>query len=104
MLFSWGLGVDPILEWNLKNVIIFKICIAETLCGCPNGQKRPSIEEKCRPVESWQIPLWIIRKNNNQLLYNETFANPLNPLNKEYVRLFEKGIAQCYPQTLLKFV
>jgi len=37
-------------------------------------------------------------------LYNETFANPLNPLNKEYVRLFEKGIAQCYPQTLLKFV
>ncbi|KAF7632829.1 hypothetical protein Mgra_00007760 [Meloidogyne graminicola] len=79
-----------------------EVCIAETLCGCPNGQKRPSTEEQCRPVESWQIPLWILRRNNQNLLFNETFANPLNSLNKEYVRLFEKGISQCYPQTLLK--
>lgn len=44
----------------------------------------------------------MIRKDTEVLIYNETFANPVHPLNKEYVRRFESGISQCYSQTLLK--
>uniref|UniRef100_A0AC34QH72 Uncharacterized protein n=1 Tax=Panagrolaimus sp. JU765 TaxID=591449 RepID=A0AC34QH72_9BILA len=77
-------------------------CIAGSVCGCINGEKRASPKDKCHPVESWTLPLWVIRKNQHNLVYNETFANPLEPLNKEYVEGFEKGVAECYPHTVLK--
>lgn len=55
-----------------------EICIVAGTCGCANGEKRASSKDKCRPVESWTLPLWIIRKNQNNLIFNETFANPVN--------------------------
>ena len=48
------------------------------------------------------VPLWVIRKNLVNLVYNDTFANPQAPINKEYVKAFEKGVAECYPKTSLK--
>uniref|UniRef100_A0AC35GEY8 Notch n=1 Tax=Panagrolaimus sp. PS1159 TaxID=55785 RepID=A0AC35GEY8_9BILA len=79
-----------------------EVCIAGSICGCVNGEKRASPKDKCRPVESFPVPLWVIRKNQNNLVYNETFGNPLDSLNKEYVKSFEKGVAECYPHTVLK--
>lgn len=54
-----------------------EVCIVAGVCGCANGEKRASPKDKCRPVESWTIPLWVIRKNLNNLIFNETFANPV---------------------------
>lgn len=79
-----------------------QICIANELCGCPTGQKRAGPEDQCRPVESWTIPLWVLRRDRHNLVFNETFANPRDQLNREYVRLFESGVAQCYPHTTLR--
>jgi hypothetical protein len=76
--------------------------VAGALCGCPDGQKRVSQEDQCRPVESWLIPIWVLRRNQNNLQFNQTLANPLHPLTMEYVRLFEQGVAQCYPNTALR--
>lgn len=72
------------------------------MCGCPHGEKRASTGDLCRAVESWNVPLWVIRRNNHNIVYNETFANPVDALNKEYVRLFETGVGQCYPHTELR--
>jgi hypothetical protein len=53
-------------------------------------------------VESWTIPLWVIRKDQHNLVFNETFTNPLDEVNKMYVRAFESGVGDCYQQTTLK--
>uniref|UniRef100_F1KPJ6 Transmembrane cell adhesion receptor mua-3 n=1 Tax=Ascaris suum TaxID=6253 RepID=F1KPJ6_ASCSU len=79
-----------------------EVCIAGSVCGCPHGEKRASTGDLCRAVESWNVPLWVIRRNNHNIVYNETFANPVDALNKEYVRLFETGVGQCYPHTELR--
>ncbi|KAI1731796.1 calcium-binding EGF domain-containing protein [Ditylenchus destructor] len=84
------------------NAELGEVCIASEVCGCPAGEKRSSPKEHCRQTESWTIPLWVIRKNQHNLVFNETFANPMDNLNKEYVKSFEDGIAECYPQTELK--
>uniref|UniRef100_A0A7E4VNX4 Transmembrane cell adhesion receptor mua-3 n=1 Tax=Panagrellus redivivus TaxID=6233 RepID=A0A7E4VNX4_PANRE len=84
------------------NTELGEVCIAGSICGCVSGEKRASPKDKCHPVESWTLPLWVIRKNQNNLVYNDTFANPQDELNKKYVEDFEKGVADCYPHTVLK--
>lgn len=78
-----------------------EVCIAGSVCGCVNGEKRASPKDKCRPVESWTIPLWVIRKHQQNLLYNDSFANPLDNVHKSYAKSFESGVSQCYPHTNL---
>lgn len=46
--------------------------------------------------------MWVIRRKQQNLVYNETFANPLDETNKQYVRMFETGVGNCYPHTSLK--
>jgi hypothetical protein len=59
-----------------------EFCIGGEICGCPQGQKRAGPDDHCRVVESWIFPLWVIRKNQYGINYNETFANPLDNLYK----------------------
>lgn len=82
--------------------VLFQVCIADAVCGCPRGEKRKSPTDKCYAVESWTIPLWVIRKGETNLVYNSTFADPTNPINKEYVQRFENGVGQCYSHTTFK--
>jgi hypothetical protein len=77
-------------------------CIAGEVCGCTNGEKRSGPTDSCHPVESWQIPLWIIRRHQQNLVFNDSFGNPLDSVNKAYVKMFENGVGQCYPHTNLK--
>uniref|UniRef100_A0A914CT96 Uncharacterized protein n=1 Tax=Acrobeloides nanus TaxID=290746 RepID=A0A914CT96_9BILA len=84
------------------NAELGEVCIAGTVCGCVNGEKRASPKDHCRPVEPVNFPLWVIRKNHNQLTYNDTFGNPQDAINKQYVDDFNNGIADSYPQTTLK--
>uniref|UniRef100_A0A1I7VU29 Transmembrane matrix receptor MUP-4 n=1 Tax=Loa loa TaxID=7209 RepID=A0A1I7VU29_LOALO len=79
-----------------------EICSEDQLCVCPSGQKRPNADEKCRAVESWSLPLWVIRQNTEELNYNDNLANPQNDRYKELVNAFEKGIAESYANTPLK--
>ncbi|KAI1732442.1 adhesion G protein-coupled receptor E2 [Ditylenchus destructor] len=84
------------------NAALGEVCIAGSVCGCPSGQKRASKNEKCYEVEPVKFPLWVIRKNQDHLVFNSTFDNPQDAVHKEYVNLFESGVAQSYPQTKLK--
>uniref|UniRef100_A0A915AKQ6 Transmembrane cell adhesion receptor mua-3 n=1 Tax=Parascaris univalens TaxID=6257 RepID=A0A915AKQ6_PARUN len=77
-------------------------CIAGRLCGCPNGQKRNGSDEKCRQVESWNLPLWVIREGNRILSYTDELSNPQDEEHKKLVEAFEKGIAESYIRTPLK--
>ncbi|MFH4974923.1 hypothetical protein AB6A40_001632 [Gnathostoma spinigerum] len=77
-------------------------CIAEKLCGCPNGQKRNGTEGKCRQVESWHIPLWVIRNGSTPLEYTDSIANPQDSIHKQLVTAFEKGIQDSYDHTPLR--
>uniref|UniRef100_A0A9J2QCB0 EGF-like domain-containing protein n=1 Tax=Ascaris lumbricoides TaxID=6252 RepID=A0A9J2QCB0_ASCLU len=77
-------------------------CIAGRLCGCPNGQKRNGSDEKCRQVESWNLPLWVIREGNRLLNYTDELSNPQDEEHKKLVEAFEKGIAESYIRTPLK--
>lgn len=77
-------------------------CVGGQVCGCTNGEKRANSKEPCRPVESWQVPLWIIRRHQQNLVFNDSFGNPLDAVNKAYVKMFEDGVGQCYPHTNLK--
>ncbi|CAG9540270.1 unnamed protein product [Cercopithifilaria johnstoni] len=79
-----------------------EICSENRLCVCPPEQKRPAHGEKCRPVESWSLPLWVIRQNNEELNYNDNLANPRSDRYKELVTSFEKGIAESYANTPLR--
>ncbi|KIH53759.1 calcium binding EGF domain protein [Ancylostoma duodenale] len=79
-----------------------EICIAGSVCGCPVGMRRAASTDVCRAVESWNVPLWVIRKDYKNLVYNDSFANPLDSIYKSYVQDYEKGIAGCYPHTTLR--
>ncbi|KAM3722540.1 Transmembrane matrix receptor [Dirofilaria immitis] len=79
-----------------------EICSEDQMCVCPDGYKRSGPEEKCRAVESWSLPLWVIRQNNNELNYNNSLANPRSDQYKKLVAAFEKGIAESYANTPLK--
>lgn len=45
--------------------------------------------------------LWVVRKDNENIVYNDILANPLHSITKELVKRFENGVGQCYPQTAL---
>lgn len=80
---------------------ILQVCIAGSLCGCTHGEKRSSPTDVCRPVEAWNIVLWVMRKDEEKLAYTDILANPRHMITKELVRRFESGIGQCYPNTAL---
>ena len=82
--------------------VLGEICIAGTVCGCPDGMRRATPNDVCRAVESWTIPLLVARKEKTNLVYNESFANPQDVIYKSYTRNLEEGIGGCYPHTTLK--
>lgn len=53
-------------------------------------------------VESWSLPLWVVRQNTEELNYNDNLANPKSEQYKQLVTAFEKGIAESYANTPLK--
>ncbi|KAK6017494.1 SEA domain protein [Ostertagia ostertagi] len=82
-------------------------CIAGKLCGCPKGQKRKDAQSPCRVasgmfVESFNLPLYVIRDGNNPLKYTPGLANPRDDRHKELVERFESGVGQSYDKTPLK--
>ncbi|KAL3093349.1 hypothetical protein niasHS_005863 [Heterodera schachtii] len=79
-----------------------EICIGEELCGCPPGQKRAGPDEICRQVIAFTFPVWVVRKYQHQLQYNESFANPQDSIYKLFVTSFESGVRQSYAQTPLQ--
>ncbi|VDN07984.1 unnamed protein product [Thelazia callipaeda] len=79
-----------------------EICIAGRLCGCPFGEKRTGQGEKCRAVESWSLPLWVVREGNKEINYDQNLANPHDEHYKKLVSGFEKGIAESYANTPLR--
>uniref|UniRef100_A0A158RCP8 VWFA domain-containing protein n=1 Tax=Thelazia callipaeda TaxID=103827 RepID=A0A158RCP8_THECL len=86
---------------NFCNSALREICVAGSICGCKRGEKRLSSTDACRPVEAWNIALWIVRKDDENLAYSDILANPRHAITKELVRRFESGIGQCYPKTSL---
>ncbi|CAB3403060.1 unnamed protein product [Caenorhabditis bovis] len=79
-----------------------EVCIAGSICGCPDGMKRASSSDVCRVVESWNVPLWVVRDKEKPIVYSESFDNPQTPAYKTYSTRLEKGIEGCYPHTELK--
>ncbi|KAK6027084.1 SEA domain protein, partial [Ostertagia ostertagi] len=77
-------------------------CIAGKLCGCPKGQKRKDAQSPCRVVESFNLPLYVIRDGNNPLKYTPGLANPRDDRHKELVERFESGVGESYDKTPLK--
>ncbi|VDM70821.1 unnamed protein product [Strongylus vulgaris] len=59
-----------------------EICLAGSVCGCPVGMRRAASTDVCRAVETWNVPLWVIRKENKNLVYNDSFANPMDTVYK----------------------
>ncbi|KAK6028756.1 EGF-like domain protein [Ostertagia ostertagi] len=64
--------------------------------------RRAASTDVCRAVESWNVPLLVIRKEHTNLIYNDSFANPMDSTYKSYVRDYERGIGGCYPHTTLR--
>ena len=80
-------------------------CIAGKLCGCPKGQKRKdanspcrvvSGKDYCRPthdifitlcvqVESFNLPLYVIRDGQKEIKFTPAIANPRDDLHKDLV-------------------
>ncbi|KAK6051504.1 hypothetical protein COOONC_10992 [Cooperia oncophora] len=77
-------------------------CIAGKLCGCPKGQKRKDAQSPCRVVESFNLPLYVVRDGNNPLKYTPALANPRDDRHKELVERFESGVGDSYDKTPLK--
>ncbi|VDL68984.1 unnamed protein product [Nippostrongylus brasiliensis] len=77
-------------------------CIAGKLCGCPKGQKRKDAQSPCRVVESFNLPLYVIRDGGKSIKYTPSLANPQDDTHKDLVDRFEVGIAQSYNNTPLK--
>ncbi|CAD6188433.1 unnamed protein product [Caenorhabditis auriculariae] len=77
-------------------------CIAGKICGCPKGQKRRNPSSPCRTVESWNLPLYVIRDGSNSIEFTSNLANPLDESHKSLVSRFETGVAQSYDKTPLK--
>ncbi|KHJ84237.1 SEA domain protein, partial [Oesophagostomum dentatum] len=76
-------------------------CIAGKLCGCPKGQKRKDANSPCRVVESFNLPLYVIRDGEKQIKFTPNVADPRDDLHKDLVGRFESGIAQSYNKTPL---
>ncbi|PIO70594.1 EGF-like domain protein [Teladorsagia circumcincta] len=95
---------EPLGECGGKdcNLKLGEICIAGSVCGCPVGMRRAASADVCRAVESWNVPLLVIRKEHTNLIYNDSFANPMDSTYKSYVRDYERGIGGCYPHTTLR--
>lgn len=53
-------------------------------------------------VESWSLPLWVVRENDKELNYDKNLANPQSDRYKQLVNAFEKGVAESYANTPLK--
>ncbi|KAJ1374162.1 hypothetical protein KIN20_036788 [Parelaphostrongylus tenuis] len=77
-------------------------CIAGKLCGCPKGQKRKDAQSPCRVVESFNLPLYVIRDGSYLLRFTPEIANPRDEKHKDLVSRFETGIAQSYNNTPLQ--
>ncbi|GMT19358.1 hypothetical protein PFISCL1PPCAC_10655, partial [Pristionchus fissidentatus] len=77
-------------------------CIAGRLCGCPKGQKRAGPDEPCRVVESWSIPLVVVRDGEKKIDYSPNLANPHDSTHKTLVSRFEDGVGESYRKTKLK--
>ncbi|KAK6017312.1 EGF-like domain protein, partial [Ostertagia ostertagi] len=82
---------EPLGECGGKdcNLKLGEICIAGSVCGCPVGMRRAASTDVCRAVESWNVPLLVIRKEHTNLIYNDSFANPMDSTYKSYVRDYE---------------
>lgn len=52
------------------------------LCGCPKGMKRSGPDAICRVVESWSLPLVVIRDGANKLNYSPNLGNPSDSIHK----------------------
>uniref|UniRef100_A0A183FQQ6 VWFA domain-containing protein n=1 Tax=Heligmosomoides polygyrus TaxID=6339 RepID=A0A183FQQ6_HELPZ len=96
-------------------------CIAGKLCGCPKGQKRKDAQSPCRVVESFNLPLYVIRDGSKTIKYTSSLANPRDEQHRDlverYAQLplkasedvlylvvsrFETGISQSYNNTPLR--
>ncbi|KAK6051490.1 EGF-like domain protein [Cooperia oncophora] len=64
--------------------------------------RRAAPTDACHSVESWNVPLLVMRKEHTNLIYNDSFANPMDSTYKKYVRDYERGIGGCYPHTILR--
>uniref|UniRef100_A0A1I7XAM3 Uncharacterized protein n=1 Tax=Heterorhabditis bacteriophora TaxID=37862 RepID=A0A1I7XAM3_HETBA len=60
--------------------------------------RRSSSADVCRTVESWNVPLWVMRKGNKNLVYNDTFANPLEPVYKVNFNLRKMDVMFLFPE------
>ncbi|KJH46964.1 EGF-like domain protein [Dictyocaulus viviparus] len=60
-------------------------CIAGKLCGCAKGQKRKNTQSSCRVVESFNLPLYVIRDGNTPLKFASNVANPMDEKHKDLV-------------------
>uniref|UniRef100_A0A913I4D2 EGF-like domain-containing protein n=1 Tax=Strongyloides stercoralis TaxID=6248 RepID=A0A913I4D2_STRER len=87
-------------EWCNKE--LGEICIANSICGCPDGEKRKNNKDKCYIVENFQIPMWIIRDGEKNLIYNDSYENPQDIIHKNIATRYENGIGNCYSHTDLK--
>lgn len=94
---EWGNCGGMSCKEHLKEV-----CIAGHICGCPDGMKRRDANSECRVVESWNVPLWVVRDKEKPIVFSESFDNPQTPVYKDYSKRLEKGIEGCYPHTELK--
>ncbi|PAV59374.1 hypothetical protein WR25_03507 [Diploscapter pachys] len=84
------------------NQALGEVCIAGHICGCPPDMRRASDKDVCRVVESWNVPLVVVRDKSKNIQYTPELSNPLDSHYKEYVERFEDGIKGCYPHTDLK--
>ncbi|RCN51669.1 EGF-like domain protein [Ancylostoma caninum] len=77
-------------------------CIAGKLCGCPKGQKRKDAKSPCRVVESFNLPLYVIKDGTKVIKFTPDIANPRNDEHKDLVERFEMGVSESYDKTPLK--
>uniref|UniRef100_A0AC35TFU5 EGF-like domain-containing protein n=1 Tax=Rhabditophanes sp. KR3021 TaxID=114890 RepID=A0AC35TFU5_9BILA len=79
-----------------------EICIANSVCGCPDGMKRKDEKSRCFVVEGFNLPLLVIRDGLRNIAFNETFENPITEIHKQYSTRLESGISESYPHTNFK--
>lgn len=65
--------------FNLWSLTFF---LSGRLCGCPKGMKRSGPDAICRVVESWSLPLVVIRDGANKLNYSPNLGNPSDSIHK----------------------
>ncbi|CAJ0941120.1 unnamed protein product, partial [Mesorhabditis belari] len=77
------------------NADLGEFCLEGT-CTCPKGMKRAGPKDKCQLVESWNLPLYVIRDHSSPIAWTTELANPSNDYRKEIVDRFITGIAEVY--------